>query len=73
MATSTATDDGWAGSADAWIKEQSDGGDYARRFVLDGPMADRIRDRGFRTALDVGCGEGRSAASCATSISGRSV
>ena len=25
-------DDGWATSADAWIKEQSDGGDYARRL-----------------------------------------
>lgn len=58
-ATAAAPDDGWAASADAWIEEQSDGGDYARRFVLDGPMVDRIRDRGFRTALDVGCGEGR--------------
>ena len=58
-ATSAAPDDGWTASADAWIEEQSDGGDYARRFVLDGPMVDRIRDRGFRTALDVGCGEGR--------------
>ena len=50
MATSTAADDGWAASADAWIKEQSDDGDYARRFVLDGPMVDRIRDRGFKTS-----------------------
>ena len=34
-------------------------GDYARRFVLDPAMLARIRGRGFETALDVGCGEGR--------------
>jgi SAM-dependent methyltransferase len=36
-----------------------DDGDYGRRFVLDLPMLARIKDRGFKTALDVGCGEGR--------------
>lgn len=36
-----------------------DRGDYAREFVLDPPMAERVRDRGFQSALDVGCGEGR--------------
>ena len=40
---------GWAASAEAWIAAQ--GGDRARRFVLDAPMLAR--------ALDVGCGEGR--------------
>ncbi len=51
--------DGWSVSAEAWIKEQVETGDYGRRFVLDRPMADRIKGRGFGTALDVGCGEGR--------------
>nr|WP_245331975.1 class I SAM-dependent methyltransferase [Bradyrhizobium sp. NAS80.1] len=51
--------DGWAASAAAWIIEQGDEGDYGRRFVLDAPMQARIEGRGFRNALDVGCGEGR--------------
>ena len=51
--------DGWASSAEAWIAEQGEAGDYGRRFVLDGPMLARIEGRGFTTALDVGCGEGR--------------
>ncbi len=36
-----------------------DHGDFGRQFVLDAPMLARVRDRGFRKALDVGCGEGR--------------
>ncbi|MEY9132065.1 SAM-dependent methyltransferase [Bradyrhizobium diazoefficiens] len=52
-------DDGWAASAAAWIIEQGEDGDYGRRFVLDAPMRARIEGRGFRNALDVGCGEGR--------------
>ena len=51
--------DGWAASAAAWIVEQGEDGDYGRRFVLDAPMRQRIEGRGFRNALDVGCGEGR--------------
>ena len=51
--------DGWAASAAAWIIEQREDGDYGRRFVLDAPMRARIEGRGFRNALDVGCGEGR--------------
>lgn len=51
--------DGWAASAAAWIIEQGQDGDYGRRFVLDAPMQGRIEGRGFRNALDVGCGEGR--------------
>ena len=39
--------------------EQGERGDYGRVHVLDGPMLARIRGRGFRRALDVGCGEGR--------------
>jgi hypothetical protein len=50
--------DGWAASAAAWIIEQGEDGDYGRRFVLDAPMLARIEGRGFRHALDVGCGEG---------------
>lgn len=52
-------DDGWETSAGAWIEELGDTGDYSRRHVLDAPMAARVRGRGYRTALDVGCGEGR--------------
>jgi len=51
--------DGWSESAAAWVTEMGDEGDYARRFVLDPPMLERIAGRGFTNALDVGCGEGR--------------
>jgi len=50
---------GWDESAAAWIKDMGDEGDYARQFVLDPPMIDRIKRKPYRTALDVGCGEGR--------------
>lgn len=50
---------GWDESAAAWIAHIGDSGDFGRRFVLDSPMVDRIRSRGFSRALDVGCGEGR--------------
>jgi SAM-dependent methyltransferase len=36
-----------------------DAGDFGRAFVLDAPMVERVRGRGFGSALDVGCGEGR--------------
>ncbi|MGY2051572.1 class I SAM-dependent methyltransferase [Methylobacterium sp. JK268] len=55
----TSDSNGWNASAEAWITEIGEAGDYGRRFVLDAPMLARIRGRGFRTALDVGCGEGR--------------
>lgn len=51
--------DGWTESAAAWLKEIGEDGDFGRQFVLDGPMLARITGRGFKTALDVGCGEGR--------------
>jgi SAM-dependent methyltransferase len=51
--------DGWDESAAAWIEEVSGRGDYGREFVLDPPMLERVRAKSFRTALDVGCGEGR--------------
>ncbi len=51
--------DGWDESASAWIEEMGHRGDYSREFVLDPPMTARVRDRGFKNALDIGCGEGR--------------
>ena len=50
---------GWDESASAWIADMGTRGDYGREFVLDQPMIGRVRDKGFRRALDVGCGEGR--------------
>ncbi len=49
----------WDESAAAWIASVADGGDFARKRVLDGPMLARVAVGGFRTALDIGCGEGR--------------
>ena len=51
--------DGWAKSADAWVASQGEEGDFGRRWVMDAPMLERVRQRPFRRALDVGCGEGR--------------
>jgi SAM-dependent methyltransferase len=50
---------GWDESAQAWIEVIGDDGDWGRRFVLDAPMLARATGRGFRDALDLGCGEGR--------------
>lgn len=50
--------DGWSESA-AWIAELGEAGDFGRSAVLDAPMLTRLRERGFRQALDIGCGEGR--------------
>lgn len=49
----------WDESAAAWIADMETNGGFARSFVLDAPMLARIERRGFRHALDVGCGEGR--------------
>ncbi len=51
--------DGWNESAAAWLAQIGEDGDYGRKFVLDAPMLARVAGRGFKTALDVGCGEGR--------------
>lgn len=56
---SAETSNGWEASATAWIAAQGSEGDFGRRFVLDAPMVERIRRQPFKTALDVGCGEGR--------------
>jgi SAM-dependent methyltransferase len=50
---------GWEESAAAWIQEMGERGDFGRQFVLDVPMMARVTNRGFKTALDIGCGEGR--------------
>lgn len=50
---------GWDKSAAAWIADMGEHGDYGRRHVLDPVMRGRLADRGYRNALDVGCGEGR--------------
>jgi len=55
-------DNGWDTSAQAWIEsmgERGERGDWGREHVLDPVMLGRVADRGFRRALDVGCGEGR--------------
>ncbi len=49
----------WDDSAEAWIRKMGTDGDWGRIHVLDPAMLARIEGRGFGTALDVGCGEGR--------------
>ena len=56
---SNAPSDGWNESAQAWIADMGEQGDYGRRYVLDPVVRERLSGRGFRKALDVGCGEGR--------------
>jgi ubiquinone/menaquinone biosynthesis C-methylase UbiE len=59
------SDNGWKTSAQAWIKDMGEHGDFGRRYVLDAPMIERLRELGAGAAsgggaaLDVGCGEGR--------------
>ncbi|WP_425049378.1 class I SAM-dependent methyltransferase [Psychromarinibacter sp. S121] len=52
-------DNGWDASAEAWIADQGDAGDFSRRYVLDAPMQARVRLAAPGRVLDVGCGEGR--------------
>ena len=49
----------WDRSAAAWLDAMSDGGDWARRSILDSVMLERVRQCSPTDALDVGCGEGR--------------
>ena len=53
------TDNGWYDSADAWITDQGEHGDFGRRYVLDPVMVPRALACKPTRALDVGCGEGR--------------
>jgi SAM-dependent methyltransferase len=52
-------DNGWQASANAWIADMGEHGDFGRRYVLDPIMLPRALARTPRKALDVGCGEGR--------------
>lgn len=56
---STQDDNGWDASAQAWITDMGERGDYGRRYVLDAPMLARATMRPQDRVLDVGCGEGR--------------
>jgi SAM-dependent methyltransferase len=49
----------WQASADAWIADMGEFGDFGRRYVLDPVMLPRALLRSPKKALDVGCGEGR--------------
>src|SRR5437773_631563 len=50
---------GWDESAQAWIALLGQRGDWGREHVLDAVMLSRVAGKGFRSVLDVGCGEGR--------------
>lgn len=50
---------GWDDSAAAWIADMGEHGDFGRRYVLDPVMLPLALANGAKTALDVGCGEGR--------------
>jgi SAM-dependent methyltransferase len=50
---------GWEESAATWIATVGKEGDFARRFILDAPMLERVKLSGAKNVLDVGCGEGR--------------
>ncbi len=52
-------DNGWEQSAAAWIDAVGDEGDWGREHVLDPVMLAQVEGRGYRTVLDIGCGEGR--------------
>jgi SAM-dependent methyltransferase len=52
-------DNGWSASADAWIADMGEHGDFGRRYVLDPVMRARVQTVPARRAVDVGCGEGR--------------
>jgi SAM-dependent methyltransferase len=52
-------DNGWQASANAWIADMGEQGDFGRRYVLDPIMLPRALARAPKKVLDVGCGEGR--------------
>ena len=55
----TQSPSGWDSSAAAWITSLGESGDFGRRYVLDAPMLALATAHGHKTALDIGCGEGR--------------
>lgn len=50
---------GWERSARAWIADMGEKGDFGRRYVLDPVMLELALRRTTKSALDIGCGEGR--------------
>lgn len=52
-------ENGWLSSAQAWINRMPEAGDFAREFVLDPFMMQRVANAKAQTMLDIGCGEGR--------------
>jgi len=50
---------GWQASAEAWMANLGEDGDFARQCVLDPIMLARALALSPKKALDVGCGEGR--------------
>lgn len=50
---------GWDESAAAWIADMDAASEFSRRYVLDPVMRERALASGAKSALDVGCGEGR--------------
>ena len=53
---------GWKASAQAWIADQGEHGDYSRREILDPCVNQILSNVAGLEILDVGCGEGRYAA-----------
>ena len=52
-------ENGWQASANAWIADMGEQGDFGRRYVLDPVMLPRALVRSPKQVLDIGCGEGR--------------
>ena len=50
---------GWQESANAWIADMGEHGDFGRRYVLDPVMLPRALRGSPESVLDIGCGEGR--------------
>lgn len=50
---------GWDSSAEAWIADMGEDGDFSRTHVLDMPMLELVRRYRPENLLDAGCGEGR--------------
>jgi ubiquinone/menaquinone biosynthesis C-methylase UbiE len=49
----------WRESANAWIKDQSQSGDWSRRVILDPNLEAILPNLTNKQVLDLGCGEGR--------------
>ena len=49
----------WIQSAEAWIADQGEAGDWSRRAILDPALNDLLPNLDGTSVLDLGCGEGR--------------